>query len=149
VQAVGRPPQRAPDGGPLHYERHRPEQTTLYRLVQQHAASFIAHTEANTGAELPSNIQGRVRRLPRIRHPGPRLPAAALRRVRPRQVAGLQLQAPRVLSLMRCAPDVADRGAPGGSRHPPRAGAAVGAVSADPAARAAGCAARTGHAGRC
>ena len=34
----------------LHYERHRPEQTTLYRLVQQHAASFIAHTEASTDA---------------------------------------------------------------------------------------------------
>ena len=52
MQAVGRPPHRAPDGAPLHYERHRPEQTTLYRLVQQHAASFIAHTEANTGSEL-------------------------------------------------------------------------------------------------
>jgi hypothetical protein len=25
----------------------------LYRLVQQHAASFIAHTEASTGAALP------------------------------------------------------------------------------------------------
>jgi hypothetical protein len=57
VQAVGRPPQRAPDGSPLHYERHRPENTTLYRLVQQHAASFIAHTEANTGAELPRFIR--------------------------------------------------------------------------------------------
>ena len=32
--------------------RHRPEQTTLYRLVQQHAAHFIAHTAASTGAEL-------------------------------------------------------------------------------------------------
>ena len=41
----------APDGAVLHYECHRPEQTTLYRLVQQHAASFIAHTEASTGAE--------------------------------------------------------------------------------------------------
>ncbi|MCA3227216.1 MAG: hypothetical protein ING52_17205, partial [Burkholderiales bacterium] len=39
--------------GALRYERHRPEQTTLYRLVQQHAASFIAHTEASTGSELP------------------------------------------------------------------------------------------------
>jgi len=29
----------------------------LYRLVQQHAASFIAHTEANTGAELPRFIK--------------------------------------------------------------------------------------------
>lgn len=26
---------------PLHYERHRPEQTTLYRLVQQHAAVSV------------------------------------------------------------------------------------------------------------
>ena len=41
----------------LHYERHRPEQTTLYRLVQQHAASFIAHTEASTDAELPRFIK--------------------------------------------------------------------------------------------
>jgi hypothetical protein len=56
VQAVDRPSQRAPDGAPLHYERHRPENTTLYRLVQQHAASFIAHAEANTGAELPRFI---------------------------------------------------------------------------------------------
>jgi hypothetical protein len=57
VQAVGQQSQRAPDGAPLHYERHRPEQTTLYRLVQQHAAIFIAHTEANTGAEPPRFIK--------------------------------------------------------------------------------------------
>jgi hypothetical protein len=37
--------------------RHRPEQTTLYHLVQQHAASFIAHTEASTGSELPRFIK--------------------------------------------------------------------------------------------
>ena len=57
MQAVGRQPQRAPDGAPVHYERHRPEQTTLYRLVQQHAASFIAHTEASTGSELPRFVK--------------------------------------------------------------------------------------------
>jgi hypothetical protein len=57
VQAIGRQPQRAPDGAALHDERHRPEQTTLYRLVQQHAASFIAHTEASTGAELPRFVK--------------------------------------------------------------------------------------------
>ncbi len=45
------------DGAPVHYERHRPEQTTLYRLVQQHAASFIAHTESSTGGELPRFIK--------------------------------------------------------------------------------------------
>jgi len=44
VQAIGRQtnsPIRAPDGTPVHYERHRPRQTTLYRLVQQHAATFF------------------------------------------------------------------------------------------------------------
>ncbi len=49
MQAIGRQRQRAPDGAPVQYECHRPEQTTLYRLVQQHAASFITHTEASTG----------------------------------------------------------------------------------------------------
>ena len=51
------PSSPAPDGAPVHYERHRPEQTTLYQLVQQHAASFIAHTEASTGSELPRFIK--------------------------------------------------------------------------------------------
>jgi hypothetical protein len=41
----------------LHHERHRPEQTTLYRLVQQHAASFIAQAEASTRAGLPRFIR--------------------------------------------------------------------------------------------
>jgi hypothetical protein len=40
VQATVQQPHRVPDGAPVHYERHRPEQTTLYRLVQQHAATF-------------------------------------------------------------------------------------------------------------
>jgi hypothetical protein len=57
VQAVGRQPQRAPDCAPIDHERHRQEQTTLYRLVLQHAASFIAHTEASTGCELPGFIK--------------------------------------------------------------------------------------------
>jgi hypothetical protein len=45
------------DGAVLHCERHRPEQSTPYRQVQQHAASFIAHTEASTGAEPPRFIK--------------------------------------------------------------------------------------------
>ena len=56
MHAKGRQTQRAHDGAPLHYERHRPEQTTVYRLVQQRAASFIAHAEASTGSELPRFI---------------------------------------------------------------------------------------------
>ena len=57
-------PQRAPDGAPIHYERHhRPEQTTLYRFVQQHAATFFAVAEAAAGADLPQFVAGRVRRF--------------------------------------------------------------------------------------
>ena len=57
MQAIGRQPQRAPDGAPVHYERHRPEQTTLYRLVQQHAATFIAQAEDAAGAALPQFVK--------------------------------------------------------------------------------------------
>ena len=60
MQAIGRQPNspiRAPEGTPVHYERHRPEQTTLYRLVQQHAATFFAQTEEATGASLPQFIE--------------------------------------------------------------------------------------------
>ena len=42
---------------PVHYARHRPEQTTLYRLVQQHAATFFAQAEETTGADLPQFIK--------------------------------------------------------------------------------------------
>jgi hypothetical protein len=35
----------------------RPEQTALYCLVRQPTASFIAHTEASTGAERPRFIE--------------------------------------------------------------------------------------------
>lgn len=55
MQAIGRQPQRAPDGAPLHYECHRPEQTTLCRLLQQHATSFISHTEATLGRSCPAS----------------------------------------------------------------------------------------------
>ena len=57
MRATAQQPQRAPDGAQVHCERHRPEQTTLYCLVQQHAVSFIAHTAASIGAELPRFIK--------------------------------------------------------------------------------------------
>ena len=56
MQSAGRPA-RVAQSAAVHYERHRPEQTTLYRLVQQHAARFIAHTEASTGSALPRFIK--------------------------------------------------------------------------------------------
>ncbi len=45
------------DGAPVHYARHRPEQTTLYRLVQQHSATFFAQAEETTGADLPQFVK--------------------------------------------------------------------------------------------
>jgi len=58
VQANACPTSRAHcDGTPVHYERHRPEQTTLQRLVQQHAQSFFAQTEQATGAGLPQFVK--------------------------------------------------------------------------------------------
>ena len=55
MQAINRQPQ--PEGALVHYERHRPEQTTLYRLVQQHAATFFEQAEAAAGAELPQFVK--------------------------------------------------------------------------------------------
>jgi hypothetical protein len=57
VHAIGQQPQRVPDGAPVQYERHRPEQSRLYRRVQQHAASCIADIEASTGGELPRFVK--------------------------------------------------------------------------------------------
>ena len=37
----------------VHYERQRPEETTLNQLVQTHAESFSAPVEAETGTGLP------------------------------------------------------------------------------------------------
>ena len=55
MQVNGRQPwpgHRGPDGAPVHFERHRPEQTTLYRLVQQHAATFFEQAQAAASADL-------------------------------------------------------------------------------------------------
>jgi DNA-binding NarL/FixJ family response regulator len=74
VRATAQQPQRAPGGAWVHYERHRLEQTTLYRLVKQNAASFIAHTEASTSEEHPT-----VARVLVSGSDDPRLPAQARR----------------------------------------------------------------------
>ncbi len=60
MQAVGRqlnPLIGLPDRAPVHYERHRPEQTTLYRLVHQHAATFLEQTESAAGVGLPQFVK--------------------------------------------------------------------------------------------
>jgi hypothetical protein len=46
-----RQPEQGPDCAPFHYERRRLAQTTLYRQVQQHAATFFAQAEVEACAD--------------------------------------------------------------------------------------------------
>ena len=57
MQATGAQPCRLAAGAQLHYERHRPEHSTLYRLVQQHGASLFEQAERAAGAELPPFVK--------------------------------------------------------------------------------------------
>ncbi len=57
MQALGQQPFKASGLSRIHYERHRPEGRALYRLVQQHAATFFAQVEAATGTGLPRFVK--------------------------------------------------------------------------------------------
>jgi hypothetical protein len=85
MQAIVRQPQRAPDGAPVHYERRRPEQTALYRLVQRHSETYFAYVQAAAGAALllfvkdefgrrahPANLAGSRLHVPRRLRPASR-----------------------------------------------------------------------------
>mgnify|MGYP003676144345 CR=1 FL=1 len=41
----------------LHYEQHRPEETTLDHLVQKHVKTFFAQVETESGSGLPSLVK--------------------------------------------------------------------------------------------
>jgi hypothetical protein len=47
----------APAGRRIHYERRRPKETTLYRLVQEHLETFLAQVELETGSGLSEFVQ--------------------------------------------------------------------------------------------
>jgi len=49
--------QTTPAGLCVHYQRRRPEETTLYRLVQEHAQTFFVQVERETGAGLPEFVK--------------------------------------------------------------------------------------------
>ncbi len=50
-------PQPAQTGARFCYERHRPEESTLYRGVQEELDTFLAQVEAHTGSGLPQFVQ--------------------------------------------------------------------------------------------
>ena len=54
---LGQAAQRAPAGNAVRYERRRPEESVLYRLIQYHAERFFAQVEAQTGASLTIGMQ--------------------------------------------------------------------------------------------
>lgn len=54
---MGQAVQTAPAGNQFHYERRRPEETTLYQLVQEYVETFFAQVEAETGAGLPDFVK--------------------------------------------------------------------------------------------
>ena len=41
----------------VHYERRRPEDTTLYQLVGEHLETFLAQVEAQAGTGLPQFVK--------------------------------------------------------------------------------------------
>jgi hypothetical protein len=49
--------QGAPTAHPCHYERRRPEETILYRLVQEHLENFLAQVETESGSGLPEFVK--------------------------------------------------------------------------------------------
>ena len=56
---MGRALQLVPAGIPaaLSYARRRPEETTLYQVVQEQLETFLAQVEAKTGAGLPEFVK--------------------------------------------------------------------------------------------
>jgi hypothetical protein len=56
---MGRALQPAPAGNPVafHYERRRPEETTLYRIVREQLETFLAQVEAQSGSGLPAFVK--------------------------------------------------------------------------------------------
>jgi len=42
---------------PAPYERRRPEETTLYQVIQDHVETFLAQVEQETGTGLPQFIK--------------------------------------------------------------------------------------------
>ena len=56
-QSLDQADQPAATGKPVHYERRRPEETTLYTLVQEYAETFFAQVEIETGSGLPDFVK--------------------------------------------------------------------------------------------
>jgi hypothetical protein len=54
---MGQAVQRAPVANQVQYERRRPEETTLYQVVQEYLETFLAQVETETGTRLPDFVK--------------------------------------------------------------------------------------------
>jgi hypothetical protein len=52
-----KPALRAAAANTVHYERRRPEETTLYRLVREHLETFLAEVDTEGAASLPQFVK--------------------------------------------------------------------------------------------
>ena len=142
---MGQAAQLAPAGSSVHYERRRPEDTVLYRLVQEHAESFFAQVEAKSGASLPEFVKEEFDAFLECG-----MLAHGFLRLRCDQCAheagGLLLQAARILPILRGAAHGGERRPPGRTRHPACTRAPMGAFVADSVAHPARRPAATAHA---
>lgn len=57
MEPEGKPALRAAPAHTVQYERRRPEQTLLHRLVREHLETFLAEVEARTGTGLPAFVR--------------------------------------------------------------------------------------------
>lgn len=78
MHAIGRQAQRVADGA-RSAKSYCPEQATLYRVVQQHAANSVANTEPSAGPEQPRFIKHEFDVFLEC-DPDARLPEATVRR---------------------------------------------------------------------
>ena len=57
IRTAARARQAAPHGAQAPYERRRPEETTLYQVIQDHVETFLAQVEQETGTGLPRFVK--------------------------------------------------------------------------------------------
>ena len=132
---------------PAGYQRHRPEETTLYRVVQTHLDTYLAFVDIETGdAGLPTFVTDEfdaflacgilAHGFLRLRCNGCKEEQLVAFSCPPRGLpSGRNAAASAPRALVRKAPHGRGRGPSGGPCHPQGAGAPMGAVVPDSPAK--------------
>ena len=95
------------------YERHRPERTLLYQLVEDHYPALKAHLAAQ-GTALPGYVEREFDEYLKMRAPRARFSAGLVRDLSRRAPRGVQLQTPWFLRQLRCQAHGRECGVAGG-----------------------------------